>query len=179
MEYDIHPKRHLPVTHPSLVCCMENDVTTVLFCLSGYHKKSTCILLCVKLAADQTLEKNKLFSSMNKWFFQSYVSKFGLFLTPSITHCHHKIIFCYTYSVMIPTPLAPTCLTSFMSPPGPCDLWNRPLKVYVENSIPSIYVTSFLSISCLSNGEHGLKRLLRMVTSIPFTRCLCYKPEHV
>ena len=40
---------------------------------------------------------------------------------------------------------------------------------------------TILTVSTVWNtgetGNIGLKRLVRMVASIPFIRCLCYKPE--
>ena len=45
-------------------------------------------------------------------------------------------------------------------------------------SVESIYVTSFFKVfHAQVRVNIGLKILVRMVTSIPFTRCLCYKPE--
>ena len=42
----------------------------------------------------------------------------------------------------------------------------------------AIYVTSFLAFHTKVTVNIGLKEVVRMVTSIPSIRCLCYKPEH-
>ena len=42
-----------------------------------------------------------------------------------------------------------------------------------------VYVTSFLVFHTKVTVNIGLKKVFRMVTSIPWIRCLCYKPERI
>ena len=49
---------------------------------------------------------------------------------------------------------------------------------YIFTGGQVINVTSFLVFHTKVTLNIGLKEVVRMVTSIPFIRCLCYKPEH-
>ena len=58
-----------------------------------------------------------------------------------------------------------------MFPDFGCQIFTYPCNV--------MYVTSFLVFHTIVTVNIGLKKVVRMVTSIPLIECLCYKPERI
>ena len=43
----------------------------------------------------------------------------------------------------------------------------------------SVFTSLYIIVITYKGVDSGLKEVVRMVTSIPFIRCLCYKPERI
>ena len=80
--------------HPTFTCCMQNNIMTMLFSLSSFHQKSTCIPLSPKRDTRMlVLNLDSAFSIRRSYRDQNL--KQGLFSLLAITNSEQLIFSCF------------------------------------------------------------------------------------